>query len=906
MARVTASVVIVSVAAFICPVATLDIYGDANPYNQPPPVGTDPAFDCAWRKAAFAYAKKIQPELTKMEAVHDALQLSACGESRPAETTVPPNSQVTLPATGVTVYVSPKGADSAAGSETAPLATIQAAVNKLRQAGGAGNTVVLRDGIYRLASTLEIGPMDVNLTIQAYPGEMPWISGAVDIKPTWTAVPPSPAKPISWQTFNDSNNVFALNFSTPPCRVLGKPTSAAACEALCKATDGCSVWTWHDAKQGSYAFDCVMRTDGVWSPSAEDGHVSGRRIGGQTANLYVADVSAAGLADITGLRVDGVRATRARYPNVPSIETNIFPAGWISAGNGVSWGKPLLAPAPEVNIEVTDPNRGFMMNEFQNFELGVRGCCSNFDPQEGYWCSDKTSGGGAFTYRIPSGISAPTHTLPNAPYTDPTGAVVQAFRPGHWASWMFEVDAFGSTSDMQTLNWTKGGFQGARGSDGGAEWYIENVMEELDYPMEYFYDRVAKKLFFVSNTSASPQSSTFEVPVLQDLIKVVGGAPTRGTHRDPVVGFKMLGVGVKDAALTYFEPHSMPSGGDWALQRMGAVFFENTVGSTVESCTFTRNDGIAVMLSGFNREAVLSGNEVVWNGETAFAGWGYTDNMDGTSGEQPRGTVVANNLCHELGHFEKQSSCWFQAKAALTELRGNIMMNGPRALINFNDGFGGGNVIEGNLMFNANRETSDHGPFNSWDRQPYLTEILNGTASLVPKDNIITRNFMVANYGSNGGCIDNDDGSSFYNISFNFFVFGGHKSDFNGHNKLSWGNLNVYPSVYGTKCVGIYGLPNADPENRWNEGYWNNTCILPEANQPYLEVTGSCSFDKSIFTITMGGNKVYAPNANATVKCGKTVSFTDFVASGLDPGSTIDDAPTAAQIIAWGQALLEW
>lgn len=55
------------------------------------------------------------------------------------------------------------------------------------------------------------------------------------------------------------------------------------------------------------------------------------------------------------------------------------------------------------------------------------------------------------------------------------------------------------------------------------------------------------------------------------------------------------------------------------------------------------------------------------------------------------------------------------------------MMNGPRALINFNDGgcptlllvpedylvlidilgFGGGNVIEENLMFNANRETSD-------------------------------------------------------------------------------------------------------------------------------------------------------------------------------------------------------
>jgi hypothetical protein len=66
---------------------------------------------------------------------------------------------------------------------------------------------------------------------------------------------------------------------------------------------------------------------------------------------------------------------------------------------------------------------------------------------------------------------------------------------------------------------------------------------------------------------------------------------------------------------------------------------------------------------------------------------------------------------------------------------------------------------------------------------------------LVPAANIINRNFMVANYGSNGGCVDNDDGSSFYNITNNFFVFGGHKSDFNGHSKLSWGNVNVYPTA---------------------------------------------------------------------------------------------------------------
>ena len=31
--------------------------------------------------------------------------------------------------------------------------------------------------------------------------------------------------------------------------------------------------------------------------------------------------------------------------------------------------------------------------------------------------------------------------------------------------------------------------------------------------------------------------------------------------------------------------------------------------------------------------------------------------------------------------------------------------------------------------------------------------------------------------------------------------------------------------VYGTKCVGIFGLPNADPNNRWNEGCAQTPCI---------------------------------------------------------------------------------
>ena len=52
----------------------------------------------------------------------------------------------------------------------------------------------------------------------------------------------------------------------------------------------------------------------------------------------------------------------------------------------------------------------------------------------------------------------------------------------------------------------------------------------------------------------------------------------------------------------------------------------------------------------------------------------------------------------------------------------NIFYNGPRAAVNLNDQFGGGNVLARNLIFNAVRETADHGPINSWGRTPYAHE----------------------------------------------------------------------------------------------------------------------------------------------------------------------------------------
>ena len=152
---------------------------------------------------------------------------------------------------------------------------------------------------------------------------------------------------------------------------------------------------------------------------------------------------------------------------------------------------------------------------------------------------------------------------------------------------------------------------------------------------------------------------------------------------------------------------------------------------TIADCLLTRLDGNAVFLGGFNRNTTIVRNEFSFIGDSAMAAWGDTSSLlnengthssplnvsllshsssairsrhsivgagtlhvpggfkmgpDGRSGEQPRGTVVRANICHSIGIWEKQSSMWFQAVSALTQLSNNIFFNGPRAAFNMNDG----------------------------------------------------------------------------------------------------------------------------------------------------------------------------------------------------------------------------
>jgi len=741
-------------------------------------LGDRQSFDCAARDLAVEFAAASNPTLSAfhLQEIADALNGSpektpGCNVTVPASLldsrgSIPRFRPYSIPTAGAIFYVDyNKGNDASPGTQSSPFKTVAKALSASR-AGGGGGTIVLRNGTHFLSAPLTLTGADSGLTLQSFPGEEAWLSRGVPLTVSWTQEP-APG-PSGWQGPFTGINAVDGGSEGYPYHIFGTTPDAATCQAACSAnfTGGgrCTVYTWHSPKVSGFANQCWFRMDHKWSPFPQVEHTSGYLA--QAPNIWKATVSSSLIPTVAGLRApDGSRMWRARYPNSNpeySFGDNLRADSWI---------KTSVPIAPAMQYEPSTPNRTSSYS-FIHYQGGAGGICSvpgfGFAESNGtqYWCGSKTEGGGAFTWRTPVGMVTNNKSLPNvASYKNVQDAVIQAWHPARWASRMYRMDSSGFSYDASTgsatFNFAEGGYQDARGSDGAGDWYIENVREELDEAGEWFWDKETQELYvFYNATAGTPPPSDGSIVAIADgawsLITVAA------SQESPAKGLSFLGLGFRDTANVFFAPHSIPSGGDWALARHGALLLEGTEGASVDGCLFERLDGTALMVSGYNRDTRITGNAFKWIGDSAIVAWGKTvgdptgeDGWDASDGNQPRYTFVENNIASEFGIWEKQSSLYMQAKTSDSFLHGNVGFNGPRAGINFNDGFGGNSTLLKNLVFNVCRESGDHGPFNSWDRQLFVT--YKGTAStgFYTDYNHLTSNFLICNYESQEG-IDND------------------------------------------------------------------------------------------------------------------------------------------------------
>lgn len=705
------------------------------------------SFDCAARILAWQYGQQLVPHRGGFKSLFDALQLGYCNVPNPPidnDVWKPPELPE-LPKESVVIYVDAvRGSDrmNTGRDPAAPLQSVGAGVSAARQIVDDALTAgipppprhLVVSGRHFLPKPISFGPRDSGLHIRggSPPGDPAEFTGAKRIqKLKWQRyhvlpTPPTPAIPASFlPNMNNVYNEAVAHGDSPGIKFLGIMTTPQSCQGACNATTGCMSFTWHPntSAMGDFKLNCFGRTTSQWKPRPQSGMYSGQTAQAphapnvSAANAWVADVSASlpPGSSVLGLRVNGARGIRARFPNANPETASSFPP-WVDNGYGgiranFGW-QPLNSakwvPQPKPPGMATDftstpddwpgvewPQAPIGLNHPQNgtgdwgmFIMGTGGTCDpsfggSYDPPYGYYCSSAPPRGQQFTHNPPVGMTSLAGLLPRAPYRNVTGAVVHAWMPQHYYSNSYSVmsqtvDADNSTS----FEFSSGGFQGSIGQGGkGGEWYMENVLEELDAPMEWFYDAGTAKLYYVHNSTGPPSPDTvFEVVMTKTIFTY------NGTKENPITNVSLRGVTIRDTAYTYLDPHGAPSGGDWALQRSGAVTIAGTEGAVIDSSLFTRVDGLGVFISGYNRNLTIHNSTFEWIGGSAMAAWGdtsYTLNANGTrtipwprgpdarDGNFPLGTRILSNVVSDIGVWQKQVSMWFQATSAQTLIQGN-------------------------------------------------------------------------------------------------------------------------------------------------------------------------------------------------------------------------------------------
>ncbi|NQT14937.1 MAG: right-handed parallel beta-helix repeat-containing protein, partial [Planctomycetes bacterium] len=273
------------------------------------------------------------------------------------------------------------------------------------------------------------------------------------------------------------------------------------------------------------------------------------------------------------------------------------------------------------------------------------------------------------------------------------------FKPA-WASPDAEVHIFQSGScrafkeivsiervDETTRTVTVGGPECVAPLRPGDRYFVENVLDELDSPGEWYLDRQTGQLFYWAEREPL-DASVVIAPVLGRVVELLGDAAA-GT---PVSHIRFAG-------LTFQETDYSPDDGcvGYGLGNDGVVYLQDATDCTVESCTFRNIGKYAVCAAGGSRMEIRS-NDVSEGAEGGVLLLGSAHN------------IVCDNHIHHCGAVYKHIGGVILQGTGTDENRiaHNLIHDVSRYGISLKNA-GSKNVIEFNRVLNTNLETYDTG-----------------------------------------------------------------------------------------------------------------------------------------------------------------------------------------------------
>ena len=396
---------------------------------------------------------------------------------------------------------------------------------------------------------------------------------------------------------------------------------------------------------------------------------------------------------------------------------------------------------------------------------------------------------------------------------DPAGAVLHAFHGNGWGG--VDVPILGKNNDGSLVYGAQLGNNRAMppSQRGG---FVDNVLEELDAPDEWYLDAKQGWLYYEPRSGARPPVRGFRAGATDVLVRIEG-------RRLDVHGVRIEHLVFEDTEPSFLKATEPLLRSDWKIARIAAVSVENARDVRIEKSEFRELGGQAVLVSGRTEDIRIVANHIHDIGGTAIAFVGrpsavrsplfeYGERMavadidpipGSRSDDYPKDSGAVDNLIHDIGQIDKQAAGIEISMAARIDVDHNTLYRMPRAAINIGDGTWGGHRVTYNDAWDTVLETGDHGAFNSWGRDrwwhPDRQEMDRRVASarfLVTLDAIapilIRRNRLRCDRGWD---IDLDDGASNYLIEENVLLAGGLKLR-EGFSRIVRNNLLVNGSFH--------------------------------------------------------------------------------------------------------------
>lgn len=401
-----------------------------------------------------------------------------------------------------------------------------------------------------------------------------------------------------------------------------------------------------------------------------------------------------------------------------------------------------------------------------------------------------TPGGGLF------GGTAADSTAPArvARWANPAGGVIHGLHPSRWGS--VDQAILGKRPDGTLILGEPTGINRIAPPSPDKR-YVENIIEELDAPGEWYADFREGWLYLIPPAGIDMAKAPLVASRLESAVAIAGSAGA------PVHDVRIAGLAIRDTLQTFARTTEPLLRSDWMFYRGGAVTIADARDVAIADSDIHDIGGNAIVVSGYNRGVSIRDNHIWRAGASAIAFVGRPDAVrsplfeyrerlpldaiDRTPGpktaDYPADSDATGNLIHDIGMVEKQSAGVEIAMATRITVARNSIYRVPRAGINIGDGTWGGHRVTGNDVFDTVLETGDHGAFNAWGRDRYwvpdraeMNRRVAADPALPFLDAIaptrIDHNRFQCDHGWD---IDLDDGATNYVIEDNVLLSGGLK-----------------------------------------------------------------------------------------------------------------------------------